>query len=147
MYELKKRVVKPRWGTLYTLSALLVGLVGLVEIAIPAGTARQVLEVVATLAGFAAMAIWVRLNRVALDMAGAGQGSPSWMPPSTVPRDVSGTRAPHSEVLGVPHAGGRCGCSVKRQRGRCRMSDVIYVGLALVFLGLSWAFVKLCERV
>jgi hypothetical protein len=28
-----------------------------------------------------------------------------------------------------------------------RMSDVIYIGLALIFFGLSWAFVKLCERV
>jgi len=27
------------------------------------------------------------------------------------------------------------------------MSDVIYIGLALIFFGLSWAFVKLCERV
>jgi len=27
------------------------------------------------------------------------------------------------------------------------MMDVLYVGLALVFFGLSWAFVKLCERV
>jgi len=30
---------------------------------------------------------------------------------------------------------------------RCSMMDVLYVGLALVFFGLSWAFVKLCERV
>jgi len=27
------------------------------------------------------------------------------------------------------------------------MMDVLYVGLVLVFFGLSWAFVKLCERV
>jgi len=25
--------------------------------------------------------------------------------------------------------------------------DLIYVGLAVVFFGLSWAFVSLCERV
>jgi hypothetical protein len=25
--------------------------------------------------------------------------------------------------------------------------DVLYIGLAVLFLGLSWAFVKLCERV
>jgi hypothetical protein len=30
---------------------------------------------------------------------------------------------------------------------RCAMADVLYVGLALVFFILSWAFVKLCERV
>jgi len=26
-------------------------------------------------------------------------------------------------------------------------ADALYVGLALVFFGLTWAFVKLCERV
>jgi hypothetical protein len=30
---------------------------------------------------------------------------------------------------------------------RCAMADVLYVGLVLVFFGLTWAFVKLCERV
>jgi hypothetical protein len=25
--------------------------------------------------------------------------------------------------------------------------DALYVGLAVLFLGLTWAFVKLCERV
>jgi hypothetical protein len=32
-------------------------------------------------------------------------------------------------------------------RGRCRMSDLLYIGLALVFFVLSWAFVELCDRV
>ena len=27
------------------------------------------------------------------------------------------------------------------------MADVLYVGVAVVFFGLTWAFVKLCERV
>jgi len=27
------------------------------------------------------------------------------------------------------------------------MEDVLYVGLVLVFFGVTWAFVKLCERV
>jgi hypothetical protein len=40
-----------------------------------------------------------------------------------------------------------CTCGLRRERGRCRMSDLIYIGLALVFFGLSWAFVSLCERV
>ena len=26
------------------------------------------------------------------------------------------------------------------------MGDAIYIGLALAFFGLSWAFVMLCER-
>jgi len=27
------------------------------------------------------------------------------------------------------------------------LSDLLYVGLAVVFFALTWAFVKLCERV
>jgi len=27
------------------------------------------------------------------------------------------------------------------------MADVLYIGLGLVFFGLTWAFVKLCELV
>jgi hypothetical protein len=27
------------------------------------------------------------------------------------------------------------------------MSDVIYIGLALVFFAVSWVFVRLCDRV
>ena len=27
------------------------------------------------------------------------------------------------------------------------VGDVLYVGLAVAFFGLTWAFVKLCERV
>jgi hypothetical protein len=30
---------------------------------------------------------------------------------------------------------------------RCVMADVIYVVLTLVFFGLTWLLVKLCERV
>jgi hypothetical protein len=27
------------------------------------------------------------------------------------------------------------------------LSDLLYVGLSVLFFGLTWAFVKLCERV
>jgi hypothetical protein len=27
------------------------------------------------------------------------------------------------------------------------VGDLLYVGLSVVFFGLTWAFVKLCERV
>jgi hypothetical protein len=30
---------------------------------------------------------------------------------------------------------------------RCPMADVLYLGLVLVLFGLTWALVKLCERV
>jgi hypothetical protein len=29
---------------------------------------------------------------------------------------------------------------------RCGMDDVLYVGLALGFFALSWAFIRLCDR-
>jgi hypothetical protein len=30
---------------------------------------------------------------------------------------------------------------------RVMVGDALYVGLTLLFFGLTWAFVKLCERV
>jgi hypothetical protein len=27
------------------------------------------------------------------------------------------------------------------------LADLLYIGLTVVFFGLTWAFVKLCERV
>jgi hypothetical protein len=30
--------------------------------------------------------------------------------------------------------------------GRHDMLDILYIGLALGFLGLSWGFVELCDR-
>jgi hypothetical protein len=42
---------------------------------------------------------------------------------------------------------GGCTCGLRCEPGRCRMSDVIYIGLALVFFALSWAFVRVCEQV
>lgn len=32
-------------------------------------------------------------------------------------------------------------------RGRHVMSDLLYLALGLAFFGLSWAFVKLCDKV
>jgi hypothetical protein len=32
-------------------------------------------------------------------------------------------------------------------RGRYVMSDLLYLALGLAFFGLSWGFVKLCEKV
>lgn len=46
--------------------------------------------------------------------------------------------------------GGECRCAPSFRAfpsRRVAMGDLLYVGLALAFFGLSWAFVKLCERV
>jgi hypothetical protein len=45
--------------------------VGLVEVHVAAGLARQLLEVVSVVAGFALIRLWLRGNRVALDLAQA----------------------------------------------------------------------------
>jgi len=59
---------RPRWGLLYgTTFPPLVALVVL-EVAGPSGAARVMLRVVLALATFAAMAVWVRSNRPALDL-------------------------------------------------------------------------------
>ena len=67
---------KPRWGWLYTAVSLLVGLLGVIEYAVPPGAARQILEVVATVALFASMALWVKLNRLGLMLASEHHVSP-----------------------------------------------------------------------
>jgi hypothetical protein len=64
-------IPKPRWWALYVLCGLLVGLIGLVQAEVPLAPARRVLDVVATLTVFGMIALWVHLNRVALDLAGA----------------------------------------------------------------------------
>jgi hypothetical protein len=38
-------------------------------------------------------------------------------------------------------------CSIPAERWRSAMSDALYIGLAVVFFGLTWALVRLCERV
>jgi hypothetical protein len=60
----------PSWGWLYLLTALLLGLLGLVETSLPAGAWRRTLEIVICVAAFAAMRLWVRANRRALDLLG-----------------------------------------------------------------------------
>jgi hypothetical protein len=64
------KVRKPRWGALYALFALLVGLIGLVEATVAPGAARRTLEMVVTLMLFGLMALWVRVNRLAVDAEG-----------------------------------------------------------------------------
>lgn len=61
-----RKTPKPVWGWLYGIVTVMCGLLAVVEVAIPDGPARRVLECVVTLALFGAMAVWVRANRVAL---------------------------------------------------------------------------------
>jgi hypothetical protein len=66
MYDVDEKTPRPRWACLYASTTLLIGLLGLVESAVPDGAARRLLELVVTAMIFGAMALWVRLNRLAL---------------------------------------------------------------------------------
>ena len=89
MADTEQNLPKPRWGWLYTAVSLLIGLLGVIEHAVPPGAARQILEVAATLALFGAMALWVRLNRLGLMLASERHVAP--VPPL---RPISVSRPP-----------------------------------------------------
>ena len=57
-----------RWGLLYATALLLIGLCGVIEVFVPIGALRAILQVVAVMTGFGLMALWVRCNRVALEL-------------------------------------------------------------------------------
>jgi hypothetical protein len=59
---------KPNWGVLYAIALLLVALLALVEVTVPNGGLRSVLEVVVVITMFRLMAQWLRRNRVALEL-------------------------------------------------------------------------------
>jgi len=60
---------RPTWWLLYVIAVLLVGVVGLVEISVQGDVVRKVLDSVDVVAGFGLIAVWVRRNRGALDLA------------------------------------------------------------------------------
>lgn len=75
-------IPKPRWWALYVLCLLLVGLIGLVQAEVPLEPIRQVLDVAATLTVFGMMALWVHVNRAALDLTSAPPASAVGLAPS-----------------------------------------------------------------
>ena len=60
----------PSWGRLYLITSLLIGLLGLVEVEVPAGAWRRTVEAILCVVTFGAMHLWVRANRIGLDMLG-----------------------------------------------------------------------------
>jgi hypothetical protein len=59
---------KPAWWGLYGIAALLVAVVGLLEVFVEAGLLRRILEMLTVVAGFGAIQLWLRQNRIALEM-------------------------------------------------------------------------------
>jgi hypothetical protein len=63
-----ERRAKPRWCLLYLIVAKLIALVALIEGVVPAGPTRTVLETFVICVVFGLMFVWLRANRVALDL-------------------------------------------------------------------------------
>jgi protein-S-isoprenylcysteine O-methyltransferase Ste14 len=59
----------PRWRWLYTVIGVLAALLGLVEVGVPEGAPRRILQTLVVLAIVVVMALWVRANRAALNVA------------------------------------------------------------------------------
>jgi len=62
------RNTRPRWWLLYVIATLLVAVVGLVELSVDGQRLRETLEALAVVAGFGLIAMWLRGNRIALDL-------------------------------------------------------------------------------
>jgi hydrogenase/urease accessory protein HupE len=59
---------RPRWWLLYVITALLVAVVGLVERSVDGERLREILEALAVVAGFVLIGVWLRHNRIALEL-------------------------------------------------------------------------------
>jgi len=60
--------MKPPWWQLYGLGVLLVALIGVIEVDVPTGTLRTILESAAVVLAFGLMLVWRRHNRAAFDL-------------------------------------------------------------------------------
>jgi hypothetical protein len=61
--------MKPAWWQLYGLGVLLVALIGAIEVGVPPGALRTILESAVVVLGFGLMLVWRRHNRIALELA------------------------------------------------------------------------------
>jgi hypothetical protein len=59
---------RPAWCALYVIAVLLVAVVGLVEMHVGGEGLRKVLEVLTVVAGIGLIAVWLRSNRIALEL-------------------------------------------------------------------------------
>lgn len=59
---------RPTWWLLYVIGALLVAVVGLVEMFADGQGLREILETMAVVSGFGLIGVWLRRNRLALEL-------------------------------------------------------------------------------
>ena len=62
------RDTKPAWSLLYVIVLLQAGLVALIEVSVPPGALRTMLESAVVVAAFGLMLMWRRLNRARFDL-------------------------------------------------------------------------------
>ena len=63
-----RAVTRPRWRVLYGAVCLPLAMLGIVEVAAPPAPVRTLLRLALVLGTVAAMAVWLRANRAALDL-------------------------------------------------------------------------------
>jgi hypothetical protein len=69
LQEQSRRGGRPAWWVLYVIGALMIAVVGLVEVFVDGERSRKVFETLAVVAGFGVTRIWVRFNRIAFGAA------------------------------------------------------------------------------
>jgi len=97
----RRRHPAPAWSALYLIAALDLAGLAAVPVVVPAGDVRRAALGVAALATFAAMALWIRANRIALALEDDAACC-------TTPLVVRVIRAPAGHAVGdvdVPPAG------------------------------------------
>jgi len=60
--------MKPSWWQLYALGVSLVALIGVVEVDVPTGALRTILESAVVVLAFTLMLVWRRHHRAAFDL-------------------------------------------------------------------------------
>ena len=61
--------MRPAWWQLYGIGLLLVLMIGVIEVGVPSGPLRTVLETATVVLGFGLMLAWRHHNRTAFDLA------------------------------------------------------------------------------
>jgi hypothetical protein len=63
-----RAITRPRWRVLYAVVCPPLAMLGVVEVAAPSTPVRTLLRLALVVGAVAAMAVWVRANRAALDL-------------------------------------------------------------------------------
>jgi hypothetical protein len=59
---------RPAWWALYLIAVLVVAVVGIEEACIAGAITCRILETITVVVGFGSISVWLRFNRIALDL-------------------------------------------------------------------------------